>query len=435
MSGPAGRRLSTQVAIVGAGPAGLVLACALGRVGVDALVLERHPREVVERRPRAGLLEPRVVAYLRSLGLAGRLLVEGTRHGWCDFLCRGERLRVDYAAHSGGLRHWVYPQQSLVRDLVAALCGAGRPPLFGRPVTAVPAPATGRPRVECEGLEIDCEYVVGCDGAHGVTGDALPRALSGRGVRRYPYDWLTVLAEVDRPVEGVLYALHEEGFAGLMPRSHHVARLYLQVPAGDDPERWPAHRIHERLRVRLAGVLGELPRIGRVTGTGVLRMRSSIRDHLVSGRLLLAGDAAHVLTPSGAKGMNLAIADAAELAHAFARRYLDGDRQGLAAYAARRLPHVHATQRFSDRLLRLLHLSPRDLHDPVRALALRAAEIRRLAEPGRHATAFARQYVGAGPELPPLPAATARGVRSGAWTTAARPRPVHASHTTQTGDD
>lgn len=412
----AGKRIRTQVGVIGAGPAGLVLANVLLRAGIDVHVVERHPREQVEQRARAGLVEHRTVEYLRAHGLADRLLADGTPHGWCVFHCLGQRVRVDYAANSGGARHWIYPQQLLVRDLIAALERAGRAPHFARPALSVSAAAgEGPARITCPGLVLDCDAVAGCDGWHGVSRAALPASVRREVALRYPYDWLTVLAETDGPVPGVRYAVHEQGFAGMMPRTRDRGRLYLQVPPGDLAEDWPEDRLRKDLRCRLldggadadgndaaaASAAAALPRVGAVLETGVLRMRGMVTSPMRHGRLFLAGDAAHVLTPSGAKGMNLAIADAADLANGLVRHLRDKDPVPLEGYAERRLREAWRTQEFSDWLLGLLHL-PNDHRagaggdaDPEFALRLRLARIRRLAEPGPQAAAFAHAYAGA----------------------------------------
>ncbi|MGR7000656.1 FAD-dependent monooxygenase [Yinghuangia aomiensis] len=204
---------------------------------------------------------------------------------------------------------------------------------------------------------------------------------------------LSVLAEVDRPVDGVRYALHEAGFAGMMPRTPRLARCYLQVPADADSAAWPETRIIEQLLVRL-GVVAEDPRLGAVVESSMLRLRGRVRERLCADRLFLAGDAARVLTPSGAKGMNSAVADVADLADCLVRRYRDGDPDGLAGYGRRRREASWAAQEFSDRLLDLLHLPP----DAATAftLRLRRQRIARLAAPGPEAEAFARVYAGAG---------------------------------------
>ncbi|GAA0416264.1 4-hydroxybenzoate 3-monooxygenase [Streptomyces luteireticuli] len=395
------RTVRTQVAIVGAGPAGLVLACVLLRAGISVEIVERQTREAVERRARAGLVEHRVVEYLRAHRLADGLVAHGVRHGWCDFLGLGERLRVDYAARAGGAAHWVYPQQFLVRDLIDALETAGGRPHFARPVTAVHAPAAGRPRLRCPGLVVEADYLVGCDGQHGVTRAALPAAVRDDLSHRYPYDWLTVLAEVDRPVEGVVYAVHERGFAGMMPRTAQLARCYVQIPAEDGAERWPDERVRRELDARLRTAHGGLPHIGRLTDIGVLRMRSTISQRLCHGGVFLAGDAAHLLAPAGAKGMNAAVADAADLADSLVRHYHDGDDAPLAGYSARRLEQVWRVQAFSDWLLGLLNTSTTGAGDVRFDLRLKLEHIRRLAETGPFSTDFAHQYAGAGELLPP----------------------------------
>jgi p-hydroxybenzoate 3-monooxygenase len=380
------------VGIVGAGPAGLVLANLLVRAGVETVVVERQTREHVEQRARAGLLEDRTVRRLHERGLADRLVREGTRHGVCEFRLLDRCVPLDYAALSGGSRHWVYPQQFLVRDLIAELEHAGCPPLFETAAHAVVDAAGDRPRIVCDGLDVDCDYVAGCDGFQGIARAAFPAALGSTVGHRYPFDWLTVLAEVDRPADAVAYALHPDGFAGMMPRTPTVSRFYLQCPPGDSPERWPAARVVEQLRNRLAVGGATLPRLGDILATQVLGMRCAVTEPLRHGRLFLAGDAAHVLTPSGAKGANLAIADAWALAEALIACCLEGDEHGLDTYTERRSTEIWRTQEFSDRLLRLLHL-PAD-EEPEFALRMRLGAISRLTEPGPHATAFAHQYAG-----------------------------------------
>ncbi|MET8975279.1 FAD-dependent monooxygenase [Streptomyces sp. NPDC004539] len=376
-----------RVAVVGAGPAGLVLAALLHRAGIDVEVWERGSREYVERRARAGLLEHRVVELLAAHGLAERLLKEGARHGWCEFLCLGERTRVDYGELSGGYRHWVYPQQLLVRDLLALLDRAGCPVHFDAPVRELEGTALRFER----GL-VRAEFVVGCDGARGVVADGLPDSLALE--RRYPYDWLTVLADMTHPVEGVLYAVHETGFAGMMPRAGNLARLYLQVPADHTPADWPEDRLRDHLALRL-GAGEDGPRPLRLRETGMLRMRGRVRRRLRAGGVFLAGDAGHLLTPSGAKGLNLAVADAVDLADGLIRRVRHGDDTALAGYEARRLAAAWWAQDFSDRLLDLLHLPSGDPEERRFALELRRERIRALARPGPYATAFARDYAGA----------------------------------------
>ncbi|MFR9727947.1 FAD-dependent monooxygenase [Saccharopolyspora sp. MS10] len=389
----------TQVAVVGAGPAGLVLANVLHRRGVDALVLERRSRWHVENHARAGLVEHRVAEHLRRWGLADRMSAEATRHGWCEVVVDGEQFRVDYEAGSGGLQHWIYPQQFLLRDLLGSLDAVDRTPLFEQAVREVDL--TGpRPLVRADGIEVECEHVIGCDGTRGAVARAFPERHGVR--RRYPYDWLTVRAELTGPVEAIRYAVHEQGFAGLMPRAGSTARLYLQVPADEDLARWPESRIREQLDLRLGT---DRPDVVRIEEIDVLRMRSGIAADFRCGRAFLAGDAAHLLTPSGAKGMNLAIGDAADLADALAQLHVDGDGAALDGYADRRRAEAARALAFSENLLHLLHIPPGGGDS---ALRYRRRRIREIAANGPAAERFARAYVGAG-RLVGLPAGHAVG--------------------------
>ncbi|ROQ88852.1 p-hydroxybenzoate 3-monooxygenase [Streptomyces sp. 2132.2] len=389
-------RRHVEVAVVGAGPAGLVLANVLHRAGVAVEVRERASRAEVEQQARAGLIEHRVVEYLREHGLADRLLAEGGRHEWCEFVCLGERMRIPYGDLSGGAGHWVYPQQLLVRDLIAAYERSGGTVRFDCPVLDVDTSGP-LPLVRCADEVLEADYVVGCDGPRSTVAQAFPADAAGAVERRYPYDWLTVLAEVDRPVDGIRYALHEAGFAGMMPRTPRLARFYLQVPPEADLSDWTEARIREQLSLRLQLAAGD-PELGSVTEVGMLRLRGRVREHVRAGRLLLAGDAAHVLTPSGAKGLNLAVADVADLAETLLRchRDADGHEDALADYDRRRHQAAWTTQEFSDRLLDLLHLPSGDPAESAFGLRLRRERVSRLAAPGPEGEAFARAYAGAG---------------------------------------
>ncbi|MFF4033753.1 FAD-dependent monooxygenase [Streptomyces sviceus] len=384
--------------IVGAGPAGLVTAAVLAAAGIDHVVVERQSRAHIEGRARAGLLEHRTVEYLKSQGLAGRLLTEGRRAGWSDFQVLGERMRLDYAETTGGFRHWVYPQHLLIRDLCDELAASGRPPIFSTPVRELTGLDESTARIRCEGLDIDCDYVIGGDGSQGVAHKAL--AAAGGPVSaalRYPYETLTMLAEVDRPTEGVTYTLAERGFVGMMPRTATISRVHLQIPHGDTPADWSADRIRAELAARLGEFTPGAPRFGALTEQRMLLMRGHIAGSMRHGRLLLAGDAAHLLTPFGGKGANLAVADAALVAEGLIRHYKDGDDHGLDTYSDRRLREVWEVQEFSDRLLRLV-LQPDGLTPAERVFLLRMkrATVESLTRPGWQSTAFAHQYVGSG---------------------------------------
>lgn len=385
------RRETAQVGIIGAGPAGLVLAHALHRAGISCVLVERGTREDVEQRSRAGLLEHRTVDHLRRAGLADGLLAKASQHHWCEFRCLGRSVRVDYAALSGGRRHWIYPQQALVRDLMDQL--PDELMHFGSPVSEIAGTDSTRPVIRTEDMEITCDYVAACDGSLGAGRSHLLAAGATLLERPYEYRWLAVLAEVDRPVDGIVYAVNANGFAGMMPRTSRMARYYLQCPLTDTLEDWPPTRTAKELSRRLGPETEPLPTADAITDTQLLDMRAQLIDPPTLGHLFLAGDAAHTLTPSGAKGMNLAIADAVDLAESL-KESLDGAKDRLNTYAHRRTKEAWQTQEFSDRLLRLLHLTPEESTHPTFPLNLRLTTITTLAEPGPHARAFAQEYAG-----------------------------------------
>lgn len=391
-------RRHTQVAIVGAGPAGLLLANVLTAAGVDCVVVEHRSREHVQTRARAGFVEQRTVDCLRRHGLAEGLEAAAARHVRCEFRSQERTFTVDYGELAGGRAHWVYPQQLLVRDLVHSLVSRGGEVLFSHAVVRIEGIDGNTPLLVCRDaggspIEISCEIVAGCDGARGVSRQAIAGGRAQTIERRYPFGWLTVLAEADPPPAQVVYSMHADGFAAHVPRTPEVSRFYLQCAEGDAASDWPAERIWAQLRRRLSLHSAADLAPGRILEQGVLAMRSTVTAPMRFGRLVLAGDAAHVLTPCGAKGMNLAIADADDLAQSLVARLRDGDGGLLDGYGARRLPDVWQSQEFSDWLLHLLH-------GPLTATAidyerrLRSARLEQLEHSAAFAQAFARRYVG-----------------------------------------
>jgi len=392
----------TRVGIIGAGPAGLVLANVLRRSGIDCVVVERRTRERVQERARAGFIEQRTVDYLREQGLSTRLDAEAMRHVRCEFRVDGERISVPYGELAGGRAHHVYPQQLLVRDLVDALVAEDEPPLFCHEVVAISGIDGDRPLLSCRreddhgsaSLQIACDFVAGCDGFHGIARRAPSPGAAREYARRYPFDWLSVLAEVPPALPEVVYALHDDGFAGWMPRTTTVSRFYLQVARGDAVASWPDERIWRELGDRLAadGCAALTP--GPVIEKGTLTMRSALVDPMRHGRLFLAGDAAHILTPSGAKGMNLAIADAGALASALIDHYERDDEQRLRTYSRTRLDDVWRAQEFSDWLLALVHAPQTGTADAQFTQQLRLARLAQLRGSSPQAVAFSHRYVG-----------------------------------------
>jgi p-hydroxybenzoate 3-monooxygenase len=382
------------VVIVGAGPAGLLLGNILIEHGIESVILERHTREYIEQRPRAGAIEHRAVASLTEYGLADRLRMEGAEHTACEFRIGGRRYVAEYSELAGGRRHYVYPQQELVRDMVAAYLKKGGEIRFATEVTRIENLAD-RPRVLTEGAgTVTGDVVAGCDGFHGASRRSVPDGAATTYEYRHPYGWLAVLAAAPPSTRNIIYAMHPDGFAGHMLRSKTVSRYYLQCPADDDLANWPDDRIWSELRHRLATSDGWTLTDGPILEKNVLDMRSWVTEPMRFGNLYLAGDAAHILTPAGAKGMNLALGDARELALGLVDRYHRGDESRLSAYSRTRLAVVWRDQEFSAWMLNLLHGSgdtaqPRPFADRLREVA-----IEQITNRSARATSFAVSYVG-----------------------------------------
>ncbi len=383
--------------IVGAGPAGLTVGNILRAASVDCLVLETESRTFIEQRPRAGVLEEGAVRGLERRGLADTLLRRAQRHTECEFRFDGRRHRFAYTELTG-VHHWVYPQQFLVTDLVREYADVrGGEIRFGvrdvelhdvdgdHPSVSYVCPETGRREV------VRCDFVAGCDGARGVTRDAIPAGRTRTSRGDYGIGWLALLAEAPPSADSVVFGMHPRGFAGHMPRSADVTRYYLQCPPDDDPENWPEDRVWMELRERL-GADGAPPLTeGRLIEKRVLEMHNYVVEPMVSGRLLLAGDAAHLTAPIAAKGMNLALHDAFLLGDALAAHLTKGDSAGLDGYSAACLERVWDYQEFSHWLSEVYHGVSSG--DPYRA-GTTLARLRRVFASPAAARAFAEQYLG-----------------------------------------
>ncbi|MEV6330487.1 4-hydroxybenzoate 3-monooxygenase [Streptomyces sp. NPDC051909] len=389
--------MRTTVGIIGGGPSGLLLARLLHRSGIDSVVLESRDRDYVERRQRAGILEQATVDALRTAGAAARLDTEGIPHDGIELRHDGRATRIDFPTLTGGRRVWVYAQTEVVKDLVALQLADGGPLLFEAEVTAVEGADTDRPRVhythEGRARILDCDYVVGCDGYHGVTRHAVPAHLRRTHERTYPYSWLGILADAPPVYDELIYAHSERGFALASMRSPAVSRLYLQVPNGTDPADWPDERIWDELDARLS--LNAEPgwRLARgpVTQKSVLPMRSSVTEPMRHGRVFLAGDAAHIVPPTGAKGLNLAAADVVVLARAFAHHHATGSAELLDAYSDTCLRRVWRAEHFSYFMTTTLHADPDQASFDTR---LQLSQLDRIAG-SRHAAAeLAENYTG-----------------------------------------
>ncbi|OIK07327.1 4-hydroxybenzoate 3-monooxygenase [Streptomyces monashensis] len=354
--------MRTTVGIIGAGPAGLLLARLLHRAGIDAVVLESRDRSYVEHRQRAGILEQGTVDVLRAAGAGERMDREGLRHDGIELRFDRTRHRVDFPARTGGRSVTVYAQTEVCKDLIALQLKEGGPLLFEAEALAVEGAGGERPRVRFrrEGREdvLECDYVVGCDGFRGVARAAVPAAVARVSERTYPYAWLGILADVPPSHDELVYARHDRGFALLSMRSSSVSRLYLQVPAGTRAEEWTDDEIWSELDRRLETDDGWRLRRGPITQKSVTPMRSFVHEPMRHGRLFLAGDAAHIVPPTGAKGLNLAVGDVVTFARALIHERETGSPDLLDAYSATCLRRVWQAERFSYDMTTLLHPAP-----------------------------------------------------------------------------
>ncbi|WP_447039322.1 4-hydroxybenzoate 3-monooxygenase [Streptomyces sp. DSM 118878] len=355
--------MRTTVGIIGAGPAGLLLARLLDNAGVENVVLESRDRAYVERRQRAGILEHGTAEVLRAAGAGERMDREGLPHDGIELRFDRRRHRVDFPALTGGRNVTVYAQTEVCKDLIALRLAGGGPLLFEAEALAVEGADTAAPRVRFrhQGREsvLECDYVVGCDGFWGVARKAVPEALSRVFERTYPFAWLGILADVPPSHDELVYARHDRGFALLSMRTPTVTRAYLQVPDGTDAADWTAAEIWDELDRRLEtdDPAWTLER-GPITSTSVTPMRSYVHEPMRHGRLFLAGDAAHIVPPTGAKGLNLAVGDVVTFARALALLREKGDASLLDAYSKTCLRRVWQAERFSYAMTTLLHRAP-----------------------------------------------------------------------------
>jgi p-hydroxybenzoate 3-monooxygenase len=384
----------TQVGIVGAGPAGLVLGHLLTLKGIDNVVLEDRSREYVEQRVRAGVLEHGTVELLKQIGVGERMERQGLVHRGVELRFAGEGHRIDFD-HLTGKAITVYGQQEVVKDLIAARLEAAGPLLFEvddvRPEQfETDAPAISY-RHDGEEHVLRCDAIAGCDGFHGVCRDAVPAGALAFHERDWPFAWLGVLAEAEPASEELIYAHHERGFALQSMRSPTVTRLYLQCDPGDEIEQWPDERIWDELQQRFASGDFRLNE-GPIFERGITPMRSVVTEPMQHGRLYLAGDAAHIVPPTGAKGLNLAVADVRILAEALERWLSTGDDRLLGLYSRTCLRRVWRVQHFSWWMTSMLHRLPEDV-DGFQS-KLQIAQLDYVCSSRAASTSLAENYVG-----------------------------------------
>jgi p-hydroxybenzoate 3-monooxygenase len=371
-----------------------VLAHLLHLEGIDSIVLEDRSREYVEQRIRAGVLEQGTVDLLNQIGVGDRLQREGLVHDGIELQFAGTRHRIDFPSLTGGRRITVYGQQEVVKDLITARLATGRPLLFEVAEVRVHAFESESPvvrfRHQGEEVELGCDFIAGCDGFHGVCRNSIPVGVLTSFDREYPFAWLGILAAAPPSNEELIYAYHERGFALHSMRSPTLTRLYLQVRPDEDLDEWPDDRIWEELERRL-GLEGWTLNTGEILEKGITGLRSYVVEPMRYGRLFLAGDAAHIVPATGAKGLNLAVADVRLLAAALAAWYRDGDGSLLDRYSSDALRRVWRAQHFSWFMtLMLHHLEGGDALD----FKLQLSQLAYVCSSEKAAAALAENYVG-----------------------------------------
>jgi p-hydroxybenzoate 3-monooxygenase len=349
----------TQIGIVGAGPAGLVLAHLLHLQGIESVVIESRSRKYIEERIRAGLLEQGTVDLLIETGVGKRLQREALTHHGIELRFNRRGHRIDFNDLTGGKTVTIYAQQEVIKDLVAARLEAGLPLIFEASDVSVHgfdgANPSIRYRVAGEEQELHCDYIAGCDGFHGVCRPSIPAGVLTEFERIYPFGWLGILAQAPPSSPELVYTYHERGFALLTMRTTEVSRLYLQVPHDEEISAWSDDRIWSELRARTAADGDWKLNEGAIFQKGITGMRSYVVEPMQYGKMFLAGDAAHIVPPTGAKGLNLAVADVRIMAQAFAEFYKSGKTHLLERYSEIVLRRVWKAQRFSWWMTSMLH--------------------------------------------------------------------------------
>ena len=390
-----GQESRTQVGIVGAGPAGLVLSHLLQREGIESVVLEDRSRDYVEKRVRAGVLEQGTVDLLTELGLADRLHREGLVHHGIELRFDGQGHRIGFEELADGRAITIYGQQEVVKDLIAARLDSGAPLLFEVDDVSLHGIDSDEPSIrfthDGEERELRCDAIAGCDGFHGVCRPSVPDGVLSFNQLDYPFAWLGILAQVAPSTEELIYAPHERGFALHSLRSPELSRLYVQCDPEDSLEQWPDERIWEELHLRLARDDGWNLNEGPVIEKAIAPLRSFVAQPMQHGRLYLAGDAVHIVPATGAKGLNLAVADVQVLGEALTKYLQGGDGSLLDAYSDACLRRVWRVQHFSWWMTWMLHRFPDDDGFQQR---LQRSQLDYTVSSRAAATSLAENYVG-----------------------------------------
>lgn len=387
--------MRTQVAIIGGGPSGLLLSQLLHLQGIETVVLEKHTREHVLGRVRAGVLEHGFAALMREAQVGERMDREGQIHEGFFIAHDGRRDRIDLKSLTGGKTVIVYGQTELTRDLYEARARLGGSVVHGTEGVKLHDVESTRPyvtyRVGGEAVRVDCQYIVGCDGFHGVSRVSIPQERLRTFERVYPFGWLGVLTRTKPVSHELIYATHERGFALCSLRSSTLSRYYIQVPLSDSVEDWPDERFFDELRRRLPADVAAEMITGPSIEKGIAPLRSFVAEPMRFGNLFLAGDAAHIVPPTGARGLNTAASDIYYLYHALVDHYRQGSDRGLDSYSQRALGRVWKGQRFSWWMTLLLHQFPESSPYEQR---LQATELAYLFSSRQAQASLAENYVG-----------------------------------------
>ncbi|GAC1563198.1 MAG: 4-hydroxybenzoate 3-monooxygenase [Ktedonobacteraceae bacterium] len=387
--------MRTQVGIIGAGPAGLLLSLLLAREGIQSFVLESRSRGEVESTIRAGVLEQGTIDLLMDLGLGERMQREGAVHHGIELRFDGEGHRIPLTELTDGRVIVLYPQHEVLKDFIAARLQQGGQLLFNVKDVQLSDISSGQPHIrfvhEHEQNELQCDFIAGCDGYHGVSRSSIPASVQRVFGRSYPFGWLGILMQAPPSARELIYAYSERGFALVSTRSPELQRMYIQCDPHDDIANWSDASILEELECRLTTTDSWQLRVGPIIQKSILAMRSFVVEPMQYGRLFLAGDAAHIVPPTGAKGMNLAIADVRHLALALMQFYKKNQTDLLEAYSATCLRRVWRAEHFSWWMTSTLHRFPDD--DPFQQ-RLQRAQLEHTVRSRAAATSLAENYVG-----------------------------------------
>ncbi len=387
--------MRTRVGIIGAGPAGLLLSLLLSVEGIDSIVLESRGREGIESTIRAGVLEQGTVDLMTEIGLGERMKREGSVHHGIELRFDGEGHRIHLFELTNGRAITVYPQHEVIKDFIAARLNQGGPILFNVEDVQLYDVSSRQPILrfvhEHEQMELQCDFIAGCDGFHGISRASIPEAIQYVFSRSYPFGWLGILMQAPPSAQELIYTYHERGFALVSTRSPDLQRLYIQCDPQDDIANWSDAMIVEELQLRLATKDNWQLLTGPIIQKSILAMRSFVIEPMQYGRLFLAGDAAHIVPPTGAKGLNLAVADVRHLARALTMFYKQNRTDLLEAYSTTCLRRVWRAEHFSWWMTSMLH---RFLDDDAFQQRMQRSQLDYTVSSRAAATSLAENYVG-----------------------------------------